>query len=969
MAVLGSPGGFAEFFEAVHGVAPFRWQQDLAAKVLTSGWPDVIDVPTGLGKTAVVDIAVFCLASQAEREPAERTAPTRTFVVVDRRVIVDQAFSRAKKLARALNLGGAGHAVGTVADALRSVAGKDAPALEVVRMRGGTTWAWRWLERPSQPAVIVSTVDQFGSRLLFRGYGVGERLRPIDAALCGTDALLILDEAHLSRPFVETAAAAIDHDRHACKPVLAGRRPRPVLLSATPPEEVAHEVFRPEFGAESSAEEHRRLAVSREARLIEVTTRKDPAPELAEALAALAAGGLESPDIQRVAVVCNTVALARATYRELARSDPEADIVLLIGRCRGAERELVVKECLPRLQAVLERPPAPKIIAVATQTIEVGADLDFDFLVTEAAPLDALLQRLGRLDRLGLRGRATAAVVRAAGAADDPVYGRATSRTWSWLVEQCEVPPATKVKNVVAALDGAPAVELGPSALGNLLTPSVRRELAAEAPLSPVVLGPVLEAWARTAPAPEPDQPVAPYLHGIERPAAEVLVCWRAGLPSPSNDFEAWEEELQSAPVLAEETVAVPVWEARRFLIGAPAGPVADIEGMPDPEEDLPDLDEREPVSAVVLTPDGEVVAADRHSLQPGMTLVLPSEVGGHDRWGWTGETGEPVTDVADVVAHARGRLRLRWRPSVVGIEELPRLPDGDADDPAEGLAQALSELQEAAPELRAGVAQIVGELAGSRGTRVVELPDRWKILDAPGGQALDPAISDDDEVSTSGSSEPVSLRRHLWDVAGLAEEQARLIGLPPPLVHAVELAGRAHDLGKADPRFQAMLHGGDALRALAASEPLAKSGMDPTDREAFRRARRRSGWPKGMRHEAISAALLAELRVTYPELFRDVDVDLVRHLVQSHHGHARPLLPPVVDEAPEDVTFGLPLPSGPDAVAKVPSDRDLVDWEGPSRFALLGRRYGLWGLALLEAIVRMADMEASATYQRRREP
>ncbi|MGH9102547.1 MAG: CRISPR-associated endonuclease Cas3'' [Acidimicrobiales bacterium] len=540
-------------------------------------------------------------------------------------------------------------------------------------------------------------------------------------------------------------------------------------------------------------------------------------------------------------------------------------------------------------------------------------------------------------------------------------------------MEQSFAPPVVKARQVVESLDPAPVVDLGPQALDRVLTPARRRELATEPTLAPVVLGPALEAWARTSPTPEPDQAVAPYLHGVVRAAAEVLVCWRAGLPSPNGDLEAWQEELRTAPVTGDETLLVPLWEARRFLAGrdVPIGPLSDLEGAPEPDDDLADLEEREPLSAVVVTVDGQVRSADRRSLRPGTTLVLRSEDGGHDEWGWTGQSGDqPVPDVADLVLHGRGRLRLRWRPEVIGVERLPNLPDDDSQGPTVALGEALAELRE--EQLESGISSLVGDLCRrlaevGRPVRAADRgPDqiRWWILEARRSKAPDPATKDDDEVSTSGSLQPVSLRRHLWDVARRAEEQARLLGLAPSLVRSVELAGRAHDLGKADPRFQAMLHGGEELRALAAPEPLAKSGMDPTDGAAFRRARQRSRWPRGMPHEAISAALVAELHSTRPDLFDGVDAELVHHLVQSHHGRARPLLPPLVDDDPQAVRVGLPVASCTDAEAEGSSHRDLVDWEGPSRFARLGRRYGWWGLALLEAIVRLADIEASAEYQ-----
>ena len=92
---------FGAFFEAIHGHLPFPWQTRLAARLASDGgWPEVLDLPTGSGKTAALDVAVFQLAFEAGQ--ASRTAPLRIVYVIDRRTVVDQAHDRAKKISTAL---------------------------------------------------------------------------------------------------------------------------------------------------------------------------------------------------------------------------------------------------------------------------------------------------------------------------------------------------------------------------------------------------------------------------------------------------------------------------------------------------------------------------------------------------------------------------------------------------------------------------------------------------------------------------------------------------------------------------------------------------------------------------------------------------------------------------------------------------------------------------------------------------
>jgi CRISPR-associated endonuclease/helicase Cas3 len=191
---------FSDFFLALHGRDPFPWQEALAARVCATGtWPEVIDLPTASGKTACIDVALFALAVR------EKDAPRRIFFVVDRRVVVDEAYRRVCDIRKQLREAGQGvlHEVAQTFRAMARVGDDDEPLL-VTEMRGGAFRDESWINNPLQPTVVTSTVDQVGSRLLFRGYGVSQNRWPLDAGLIGNDALILLDEAHCSRGFAQT---------------------------------------------------------------------------------------------------------------------------------------------------------------------------------------------------------------------------------------------------------------------------------------------------------------------------------------------------------------------------------------------------------------------------------------------------------------------------------------------------------------------------------------------------------------------------------------------------------------------------------------------------------------------------------------------------------------------------------------------------------------------------------------------
>jgi len=926
---------FAAFMGEVTGFGPFPWQRRLLGVVLESGWPALLDLPTGTGKTSALLIALYALALAPERS-ARRIA-----LIVDRRIIVDQVDQFARRIKQALGDPDKPVCARVAARLQGLCASADAEPVRVVHLRGGIPRDDSWVGTPDQPTIIASTVDQIGSRLLFRGYGVSESMRPIHAGILARDSLFFLDEVHLATAFEETLGR-LQQTYERWPERDTGRGFKVVRMSATPREaDEAAEVFGLDADDRADPVLARRLDVSREATLELVKTKRASSSEaraanratVAEAACKKAVSAVKG-GATAVGVVVNRVDTARRVAARL-RAEQAATVLLLTGRMRPFDK-LAIQASLEESAAsgVSRSADARPTYVVATSCIEAGADLDFDALVTEAASLDALRQRFGRLNRLGNYESAPAWVLGSSDqfgskAAPDPVYGEALRNTWEYLGE----------------LATAQRVDFGLSAFVEP-TGDRRKTLLPPAPEAPVLFPSYLDMWAETRPAPHPDPDPALWLHGKgAKKDRDINLVFRADVPDAVVDspevLAIAAEALEFLPPVADEAVSVALTELQAWL------------GRGDHE------------FAWRWTADG-VERASVTALRPGDTIVVAAARGGLGAGTWDPASTEPVAEVGERATFGvRDLAKLRIDRRVLPSELHGGLPGAAiSEDPEEleaareacvawldGLADRIDyapkdwhELLKALAKPAAKSKRVLALGLSGAGEKV------WRVTVVPSERAVE-ATTEDAVSSFSGKA--VSLETHLADVEAWAKQFARAAGLDQDIASDIALAGLLHDLGKADLRFQALLHGGDPIRA-AGSKLLAKSAQFGS-LATRKRAQSRSGWPLGMRHELISLALLD----ASPELQAKAnDLELVRHLIASHHGWCRPWAPTTEDPKPTLVRVelaGLTV-----EVSTAALDSAFLN-ECASRFHRLCRRYGWHGLAYLEALLRLGDHRASA--------
>ncbi|WP_303963644.1 type I-G CRISPR-associated helicase/endonuclease Cas3g [Rothia mucilaginosa] len=912
---------FGVFFAALNeGHDPFSWQEEVLDHICEHGvWPERINAPTGSGKSSVVDIHLFANALAAVG--AAPRVPRRLCVTVGRRALVDSQATRADKILGDLkdalaDESGEPGILRRVAEALQSFQTRNddqrSAPFEVGHIRGELSNRNLPVTDISACAIIAATPDMYGSRALFRGYGSTKAARPRETALLTMDTVMVLDEAHMNRQLLHTTQRIAELQKREVN--LGVPTLQVVETTATPStgdsESTTLGVDIEALDSPNDKELHRRVYSHKELVLRPIDKWDGKPGNAATVKAAVDAikdflahreVGKGSEVAHTVGCIVNHVRTAISIKEELAKDLAEDEVQLLVGRMRPYD----LKKLHPDLFTT-EGDKSVKVV-VATQTLEVGIDVDFADLVTELAPASSLAQRFGRVNRLGHRDDSKVVVIEPASGdsvkKDAPPYRAVDlSNAYAWLealngAENPSVNPAAMVKN--------PPVQSSPE------------RLLYQRPEWPDLL-----EFSRTDENPYDEPDLDLWLHdSLEAETAMGGVIVRDNLPSNTSAAMEILKTSYFAP-RDEETFPANLKILKEIL------DYQDEHGV-KPRKFLyrqgeislwQDADQGEE-SSQTLAP-GDVLILDMGSIpftNQGIAVTqreLPSK---KDELKAVPFLDDDELCVAELYVYEKCADREERFRKYLGLspDEVAELLDSQASDGQKVIASELSTEAEGGQEVIAWYADVTDDKKSIEGSDIA--------------QELAP-------------TDPVLLDDHQNDVAERTRQLAENLGLAPEFSEALELAAKYHDEGKRDLRFQQML-GADPE-----ADALAKSGHRSVA-EAYR-ARSRSALPRGWRHEQLSALMVAASPQKVGE-----HRDLVLRIIGCSHGHGR-------FSFAHDAGFLLKegyLPEGTDYEALKEQATRLFNvgyWD--NLMEQTSRTYGPYATAYLEAVERAADAQIS---------
>jgi CRISPR-associated endonuclease/helicase Cas3 len=909
-----SAGELSETFKALTGNSPFPWQEALLERMCRGELPDALDIPTGLGKTSVMAIWLVARACGAR-------LPRRLVYVVDRRAVVDQATEEAEKLRTWIEDD----------SRVKEFLGPRERSLPISTLRGQYVDNREWLEDPSAPAIIVGTVDMVGSRLLFEGYGVSRKMRPYHAGLLGVDTLLVLDEAHLAPPFEHLLRAI------ATNPVFRPRDPqcdswvprfRLLTLSATGRTQGGNVV-----GLSERDFEHPVLKKRLNAKKSLCLKLLDQETKLEDALAnhawMLAGDGKEPV---RVIVYSDSREVAQKALeavQKLAKGDQRAgtpavqiETELFVGGRRVFEREQAKKrlEDLGFIAGAKVERTCPAFL-FATSAGEVGVDLDADHMVCDLVAWERMVQRLGRVNRRGEPEDHLAKVVVLVQPEPQPdkktqeaVAKRERSEELNekdrqhlekheravqeWKSRQRPFKKLSRRDDESYDASVHALFELRKRAKREPELEEILHEATSAEPLRPALNLPLVEAWSLTALKQHPGRPaIQPWLRGWVDDPPQTAVVWRTYLPVRKGGRVAGTAEIEA------------------FFEAAPVHTSEVLETETS--------DAAKWILARVKKIDNE--RADQNSSEQELRLCDEDVVAfvldpdGTLRKTFTLEALKSLNEFRDTLNSA----------TLIVDARLGGLKDGLLDDTASDpppTADGSEWLGEGGVGFRVRSVDLTESMQGDANWRerfrfpceVSEEgePVRWLVVD----KWRDDAATEDDR----SEGTPQLLEEHQKRTEERARELAKALRLRPEYENVLALAARLHDEGKKAPRWQRAFNAPkDGCSVYAKTEgPINQGLLD------------------GYRHE-LGSLLRIENDFRFCDLSAD-QRDLLLHLIAAHHGFARPV---IGTDACEDAP---------------PSVLDEKATEIALRFARVQARWGAWGLAWWEALLRAADQLAS---------
>jgi CRISPR-associated endonuclease/helicase Cas3 len=363
---------FPEFFKKATGRIPYPYQERLATD---DPLPDLLDIPTGLGKTSAAVLAWLWRRRFAPEGIRIRT-PRRLVYCLPMRVLVEQTRDNARNW-------------------LRDLAFQDEIRVHVL-MGGEQTDEWEMY--PEREAILIGTQDMLLSRALNRGYGMSRYRWPVHFGLLNSDCMWVMDETQLMGVGVETSAQLDAFRRRifgAREPALSlwmsatlGKRQLETVDHAKPPCGWSIRTLGQDDNARADVQQ--RVRARKSVKKLPIVLSNNTARVFPKVLAEAVLKSHQHGTL--TLVVINRVNRAQEVYTQLLRLGcAHSHTALVHSRFREPDRG--------RHEQILcgqgDR------IVVATQAVEAGVDVSARTLFTELAPWSSLVQRFGRCNRYG----------------------------------------------------------------------------------------------------------------------------------------------------------------------------------------------------------------------------------------------------------------------------------------------------------------------------------------------------------------------------------------------------------------------------------------------------------------------------------------------------------------------------------------------------------------------------------------